>query len=213
MIIDMHVHTEQGSRCSILGLEEMVRRAKELDLDGVCITEHDRAWSNFKVQELARNNGLVILHGMEVTTHWGHILVYGLPMSFTGVYSVEQLRRIADEHGAFMALAHPFRDCHWEFAQRNMDGQLTLDIEHAAQKQVFDYVEALEVNNGSSREEEVALAHGVSQKLLLPAMGGSDAHAARELGRCATRFFKKISSETELVEELKAGRFEAVDLR
>ncbi|MHB1420428.1 MAG: CehA/McbA family metallohydrolase [Bacillota bacterium] len=213
MIIDMHVHTEQGSRCSILGLEEMVRRAKELDLDGVCITEHDRSWESFKVQELAKNNGLVILYGMEVTTHWGHILVYGLPRTFTGVYSVERLREIADEHGAFMVMAHPFRDCHWEFASRTMDGHLTLDIEHAAQKQVFKYVEALEVNNGSSREEEVALALGVSQLLKLPAIGGSDAHAARELGRCVTRFAKDIYTEVELVEELKAGRFEPVDLR
>ena len=41
---------------------------------------------------------------------------------------------------------------------------------------------------------------------------GSDAHARVDIGRCATRFERKISNVEELIEELKAGRFEAVDL-
>ena len=41
---------------------------------------------------------------------------------------------------------------------------------------------------------------------------GSDAHARTDIGRCATRFERDVSNVEDLIEELKAGRFEAVDL-
>ena len=44
-------------------------------------------------------------------------------------------------------------------------------------------------------------------------MAGSDAHHTREVGTCATRFQQHIAHVGDLVRELKAGRFHAVNLR
>jgi len=40
--------------------------------------------------------------------------------------------------------------------------------------------------------------------------GGSDAHLVSAIGKCMTRFDGDISSELDLVAQLKTGRFEPV---
>ena len=44
-------------------------------------------------------------------------------------------------------------------------------------------------------------------------MGGSDAHELKEIPSCATYFEKNIRNLEEMIQELKAGRYKAVDLR
>jgi len=41
VIVDLHTHTRFGSNCSYLDPGELVWRAKEVGIDGVCITEHE----------------------------------------------------------------------------------------------------------------------------------------------------------------------------
>jgi histidinol phosphatase-like PHP family hydrolase len=41
MLIDTHLHEKKFSEDSFITLEEIVERAIELGLDGVCITDHD----------------------------------------------------------------------------------------------------------------------------------------------------------------------------
>jgi len=47
----------------------------------------------------------------------------------------------------------------------------------------------------------------------LPGTGGTDSHAISDIGKCATYFETEIHDERELIAELRAGRFQAVDLR
>ena len=58
-------------------------------------------------------------------------------------------------------------------------------------------------------DREIELSVEVSKGLNLKIAGGSDAHREREIGRCATTFEKDIHNESELIEELRAGRFTA----
>ncbi len=46
----------------------------------------------------------------------------------------------------------------------------------------------------------------------MPGTAGSDAHARADIGRCATLFERHIEDIYDLIEELKTGRFQAVDL-
>jgi PHP-associated len=45
----------------------------------------------------------------------------------------------------------------------------------------------------------------------LHGIGGSDAHSEHGLGCCGTEFERHIRNERELIEELRAGRFRAVN--
>jgi hypothetical protein len=47
----------------------------------------------------------------------------------------------------------------------------------------------------------------------MPGRAGTDSHDIADVGRCATYFDRVIYDERDLIRELQAGRFYAVDLR
>jgi hypothetical protein len=78
---------------------------------------------------------------------------------------------------------------------------------------LFQLVDAMEILNGKVTEEENGFAAQVAARLHLSVVGGSDAHAASEVGCYATEFEKAIHNESELLEAFKNGQFRAVSFR
>ncbi|MEW6034872.1 MAG: PHP-associated domain-containing protein, partial [Chloroflexota bacterium] len=72
---------------------------------------------------------------------------------------------------------------------------------------VFQMTHLVETHSGKATRDENELAQKVSLALGRNGLGGSDAHGVDDIGRCATFFEKRFSTEAELVAELKAGRF------
>ena len=214
MIIDLHTHTRRLSPCSILSPEDMLKLCKEAGLDGVCFTEHDAVWSPEALKELHRDNDLVILRGMEVQTEAGHILVFGLEKWLPGIYRVDRLRQVVDEVGGVMILAHPFRFAtHMWVGPDGERRRVHRPVEDGASKPALRLMDALEVLNGGSNEDENSFATAVADYLGLPGTGGSDAHYRAQVGTMITEFERQIETEQDLIRELKAGRFRARDLQ
>ncbi len=46
----------------------------------------------------------------------------------------------------------------------------------------------------------------------MPGTAGTDSHSRSDIGRVATEFERDVHSIEELIAELQAGRFDAVDL-
>src|SRR3990170_378719 len=113
--VDLHTHTRHGSNCSYMEPRTLVSRALELGLDGVCITEHNASWEEEALKVLVDGTSLQLFAGMEVSTEWGDVLVFGVdgPAPRTG--AVEEVRRIVDESGGAMIAAHPFGACYTRF--------------------------------------------------------------------------------------------------
>jgi predicted metal-dependent phosphoesterase TrpH len=201
--IDLHVHTSGLSPDSTLSPEEAIQASISLGLDGICFTEHDRAWELAHINELSAKYNFPVFRGVEVMIkEGGEILVFGLNLNFTTVIDIKSLRALALDAGAFMIAAHPFRGypCH-----------AITDFEKAAElvlkRPVFDKIEGLEGFNGRNMEGNNMFACQLAERLSLPTSGGSDAHAKNELGKCVTIFENDIRNEVELMQELKAGRF------
>lgn len=208
MILDLHIHTKRYSSCSILEPEELIEEAERIGLDGFCLTEHNTLWDPDEVRALGRGHGLTILRGNEITTTQGDILVFGLEEEIKDIITPQELRGMADAAGAVMIAAHPFRG----FLMFGFS-ELNLSVEEASQREVFKYVDGLEICNSKVTDAENNLAHQVAERLSLFGVGGSDAHARQDIGICATEFERTIADEKELVAELKAARFEVVRLR
>src|ERR1700681_2341534 len=84
MKFDLHMHTTRHSPDSQMDPLGMCRRAREIGLDGVVITEHDWLWTEAELEELrAAAPGLVVLAGIEVSAQEGHFLAYGVSDPFT----------------------------------------------------------------------------------------------------------------------------------
>jgi predicted metal-dependent phosphoesterase TrpH len=211
VILDMHVHTNVGSYDSNLSPVELIRLGKASGLDGVVVTEHDRGWDRHLARQLAREHDFLILCGMEVSTDLGHILVYGLEEYVSGILYAETLRQVVDRIDGMMFAAHPYRK-----AFLNTDGRWdapkpSLTVQEAADRAIVRLVDGLEVYNGATGDRENALALAVGEVVGLRGIGGSDAHSEHGLGCCVTQFERCIRNERELIEELRAGRFQPVN--
>jgi len=201
--IDLHIHTSKLSPDSRLDPEAAIIKARELGLDGVCFTEHDRAWELVDIQALSTKFDFPVFRGVEVMIkEGGEILVFGLNINFTTVIDIDTLRKLSMESDAFMIAAHPFRGypCH-----AISDFQTAADL--VLKRPVFDKVDALEGFNGRNMEGNNVFACKLADKLGFQTSGGSDAHHLDEMGKCITIFENRIRSEEELMAELKAGRF------
>jgi predicted metal-dependent phosphoesterase TrpH len=201
--IDLHVHTSKLSPDSRLDPEEAIQAAIALGLDGICFTEHDRAWDLTDISGLSAKYDFPVFRGVEVMIkEGGEILIFGLNRNFTTVIDIATLRAMALEAKAFMIAAHPFRG----FPCHAID-----DFEKAAElvlkRPVFDKVDGLEGFNGRNMQGNNTFAVQLARRLTLPDSGGSDAHSVDELAKCVTIFERNIRSEAELIAELKAGRF------
>ncbi len=210
MIIDLHTHTSLGSVDSLIKPRELVEIAKRSGLDGVCITEHGNVRAE-GTEELAGEHDFLVVAGFEATTELGDILVFGVDSYPRDILRAADLRRFVEEAGGVMIAAHPFRNEITRRAYRMPHNRLT--IEQACERGVFRLVDAIEVVNGWSVEEEIIFSQEVSRRLALKGTGGSDAHLASQIGCCATIFDNAIRTEQDLVAELKAGRFRAIDRR
>lgn len=207
-VIDLHVHTFPASPCSSASEDQLIEQAKRIGLDGVCLTDHNHVWSPDRIKELSEKHGFVILRGNEITTDQGDMLVFGLEEDIKGIIKLQDLRKEVSGVGGFCIAAHPFRGFLTFGA-----GQLGLTPERAAERTLFQWVNAIEVMNGKVTESENGLAASVAASLGLPATGGSDAHDAGEVGLYATRFPTKIQTDAELLTALKNGRYTPVAFR
>lgn len=208
MLIDIHIHTKPISYCSELDAAAMVRRAKEIGLEGVCITEHDAIWSKEAISELSAEHEFPVFRGMEVSTDCGHILTFGLHEYVPGIWRAETLRKVVDEAGGVLVVAHPFRRP-WYGVRLRKEYGLSLTAEEAGEEKVFKLVHGVEVMNGERPEIENSFAAEVSELIGLFTTGGSDAHTLSAVGKYVTNFHNHPTTEEDLIAELKAGRCNA----
>lgn len=192
MLIDLHCHTRPLSACSALGLDELVLLSRERGLDGVCLTEHDRAWDPGQLGEARARLGFPIFSAVELTTDMGHVLAFGLPGPSAFSASAAEVFAAAEAAGGLLFLAHPARD-----------GLLRVTHE------TVEYFASVEAANGSDTRLQNIAAAGLAHGFRLPGIGGSDAHTAAEAARAATRFEAEVATGEELLIALKSGRYAA----
>lgn len=212
MLIDLHSHTWPLSDDSSLDANELIQRSKEAGIDGICLTEHDFFWNEEKVKELAFKHQFLVLPGCEINTDDGHILVYGLHRYVYGMHRTQELARMVEAAGGAMVAAHPYRRLLPWFAQKDPDAYHNA-IERGKQVSAYQYVAALETENGRGSEVENAFSHRLAEAMELPETAGTDSHAFADIARCATYFEGDIRSLEDLITELKAGRFYPVALQ
>lgn len=207
-LLDLHVHTAPASVCSSAPVDELIKEAKRIGLDGLCLTDHNHVWDKAEVEALSKKHGLVVLRGNEITTDQGDMLVFGLERDIKGIIPLTQLREYVDQADGFMIAAHPFRG----FLTFGV-GKLGLTVDQAKERELFKLVDGIEIRNGKVTEDENSFAEKVAAALNLPGPGGSDAHQVDEVGAHAVLFEEPIKTEQDLIAALRRGRFQVTSLK
>lgn len=211
MLIDLHSHTWPRSFDSIISPDDLIERAKLAGLDAICFTEHDAVWDETDLREIGEKHNFLVLPGVEISTDDGHMLTYGIDRYVFGMHHASQLAAHVTEREGAMVGAHPYRrQLPWKVQEGEEYEQA---LQRAARNPAYEYVIGLEVLNGRGNETENGFSKRLAENMDLPGTAGTDTHSLQDVGKCATYFEHQIHDVRDLIAELKAGRFHAVDLR
>ena len=189
--VDLHMHTSASKDC-LSDPADVVRRAREIGLDRIAITDHDEIDGAFEAHAI--DPELVIV-GEEVLTAEGLDLI--------GLFLVEHIppggtfRAVADEirgQGGIVYVPHPF-DSNRGTTETFLDD-------------VVDCIDVVEGFNArihqparNQRAQNWALARG------LPIGAGSDAHLLSEIGR-GTVVMPGFDGSVTFLTAVASGRIE-----
>ena len=210
MLIDLHTHTKSLSWDSYLSPDDLIERAKQAGLDGICLTEHDFFWDYDAAIALGKRHDYLVIPAVEINTEDGHVLCFGLEKYVYGMHRWPELARHIDAAGGAMIAAHPYRrQMPWD--AKAEEDYLT-GLEKACLNPSYALCAGIEIINGRGKPIENQFSEMLCKRLGMPAAASSDAHALTDIGKCATEFLRPVTGLDDLIEELKAGRFRPMAL-
>jgi hypothetical protein len=212
MLIDMHNHTNTSSPDSFLSPEELIETARMRGLDALCVTEHYYIEGARVAQEVGKKLNFPVFRGIEATTDFGHMLVYGYDQDIPEYILFGELCRRVHEVGGVLFAAHPYREDGMGVYSALSRKGFNLDTDSHIILALRD-VDGLEVINGKELFQVNHQANNLAGKLRLPGIGGSDAHSPEQIARAATVFEQPIRTDQDLIEALRNGQYRAVDLQ
>jgi predicted metal-dependent phosphoesterase TrpH len=199
MIIDMHNHTTRYSSCSMISPDILVETYLETKVDGICITEHNRLWNKTEQFQLknAYKNQIQIFFGSEVNTDIGHVIVIGSDIEiYEECVPFDELEKMVDRKKTAFVWAHPFR---WYYN------------DHFNVTQPFiNRFDAVEYYNGNLSHSAKEMTEKTLAQFKTRLTGGSDTHTIEMAAKYATQFEKKITSQKDLVTQLKHGNYQPI---
>ncbi len=191
MIIDPHIHEKTYSSDSTLSLTEIISRARSIGLDGVCITDHDSNEITDTANQLSKETGFLIIVGVEILTYEGDLTVFGLNKIPSEMMHAQEVIEMAIRAGGIAISAHPFRQ-----NNRGMGSFV---------KEVYGLA-GLEAFNGSTTPYNNLYAYGLAKELNITALGASDAHNIKAIGKYATAFQGTVRDIVDFIEAVKSGK-------
>ncbi len=193
MLLEMHSHSREHSRCSHVAADELVRDCFAKGLQGVVLTDHHYLWPDSELKELRRQTAVpehfLVLSGQEtLTAEFGDVLVFGAGKTLDRGTSVAEIRRLFPT--AALVWAHPYRKGHLPDPGKLLDPNL-------------DGIEIFNSNH-SVRENSRGLRDWHRHRFT--AIAGTDTHGASYAGLYPTLFDHPLTGIGDLARELKAGR-------
>lgn len=205
MLIDLHVHSHHTLGCTLLP-RDIVHRTKETGLDGVAITDLNTLEGLEEIRAAGREEGLVSLCGVEITTDRGHYLCFfpdpskvpAPPQLFgTTPWPVREVIRKVNELGGVAIAAHPY-----DKTIERPSGDFIFTLEGLC---------AIEGLNARRQGPANDLAIEAADHMGLPCIGSSGALSSiDDIGKAATLFREPVTSEVELVAQLRSGAVHCV---
>lgn len=203
---DLHVHSVHSDGVNTIC--DIALDAIRQGLDYIAITDHNTISHHEELEIVGRGIGrenLILIPGVEITTYYGHLNVWGEGwIDFRrGPRELGSLVQAAHEKGLVISANHPFRDL----------GDLCIGCA-LADKSIRGF-DAVEVWSGpwhafGNREALYWWHTMLSEGLRVAAIGGSDYHGRRDsvirVGEPTTWIKPSSGTSKGLIEAIKLGR-------
>jgi predicted metal-dependent phosphoesterase TrpH len=184
---DLHVHSTYSDGTATV--PDVLARAAAVGLDLIAITDHDTLRGALEARRLARDFGVDVIVGEEVSTRDGHLLALFIEQELPPHRPATETIAAVHAQGGLCIAAHPY-----DWASASL-GQAYGSVFGASPTVDHPWhtwrVDALEVFNASLAWPRGAcnrIALDVAQALNIATVGGSDAHSWATIGRGYTVF-------------------------
>ena len=181
MFLDLHIHSRYSFDCW-LDPARIVEVAKKKGLDGIAVVDHNTIQGALEAADYLVDNFIVIV-GAEINTEVGDVVGLFLSKDINSRRFEEVVNEIHSQ-GGIAILAHPNK--RKKIIDTNIFGQL----------------DAIEGFNSRNPEHNVE-AKNISAQYDLPAVAGSDAHFAFEIGKAKT--ILECGSDMESIKQAILG--------
>ncbi|MGI6213247.1 MAG: CehA/McbA family metallohydrolase [Christensenellales bacterium] len=107
---ELHCHTTASD--GSMSAEKLISAAKERGFTGIAVTDHNTYSALDEAEAIANKAGFVLLKGIEWTTFWGHLTVFGgeaFDWRALTSHNIDEALGRAKRQGALINIAHPFR--------------------------------------------------------------------------------------------------------
>jgi predicted metal-dependent phosphoesterase TrpH len=195
-LADLHIHSIY-SYDGTASVPAVLRRAKELGLNVIAITDHDEIAGSLKAMDLASTYGVEVIPGIEITTADGDLLAYNITEKVSPHLSVEETILRVGELGGFCIAAHPMAS---GMGMNSMSAMTILKI--LANPKLAKIMIGIETYNATAIDRLGNQSTRLMAKgLPVAKVGNSDAHILSAIGLGATEFAG--STAADLISALK----------
>jgi predicted metal-dependent phosphoesterase TrpH len=182
-LADLHMHTIY-SYDGTATVSAVLRRAREVGLDVIAITDHDEIAGALEAWTLARQFGVEVIPGIEITTAEGDLLaLFVTEIIPAGMSLVDTVLKV-HELGGICIAPHP------NASGMGMKSLKLSTIFRALRNPlVAETLIGIEVYNATALDRAgISAAHLLTSGLNIASVGNSDAHVLGTIGLGATEF-------------------------
>lgn len=180
---DLHTHTIY-SYDGTASVPAVLKRAKQIGLDIIAITDHDEIHGSLKALDIAPNYGVEVIPGIEITTAEGDLLALNITEKVErGLPLIDTVLR-AGELGGFCIAPHPMAS---GFGMKSLSAYSIMQA--LRNRDVARVLIGIETYNATALDKmsnHYALILG--EHLGIAKLGNSDAHIAEAIGLGTTEF-------------------------
>lgn len=189
-LADLHLHTTHSSD-GTAPVTAVLRRAKEIGLDVIAITDHDEIRGSLEALELASHHGIEVIPGSEITTAEGDLLALFVTEKIpAGLPLIETILQVRGRGGVCIA-PHPMA------GGMGMKSLSAVSILRALRNpEAAETLLAIETYNGTTIDRmSNHYARIFANGLHIAQTGSSDAHVLDTVGFGVTEFEGKTADD------------------
>ena len=195
---DLHIHTIY-SYDGTATVPAVLRRAKQIGLDVIAITDHDELRGSFKALEIAPSYGIEVIPGVEVTTAEGDLLALNVTQEIKKGRSLLKTVLAVEKAGGFCIAPHPMAQ---GFGMKSLSAYSIMRALHnpdAARTLIG--IETFNATTIDRRSNHYASILG--EYLDIAKLGNSDAHTLDTIGLGMTEFIGDTAQD--LIQAIQMG--------
>jgi predicted metal-dependent phosphoesterase TrpH len=185
--LELHCHTRY-SPDSLVRLQDLIARAREVGLHKLAITDHSEVEGALLAHQMAPD---LIIVGEEAMTNQGELLCYFISELVPDNMELEEAIDFVHAQGGVCGPSHPLDP------RRHGIGREKV-LEYYAK---FDFIEVFNARTRDHKKNDETLL--LAERLDVPGIACSDAHTLQEVGISRTRFPHAIDSRADFLRGLQ----------